>query len=1794
MRSIPVVVAALALALACAQPAAATFLWPNPGGTYTNQFVVPGPVGGTPLPNDLCGDDNEYKFSASPDPSNVLVNPFVAELNGVRGSHVADLNTFMGCDSNPQALEPSNKPVAWNITTGRPDVTIAVLDSGIKWDDNGAMGDLRFKTRLNRGELPEPNAALGSNILGGSCAGFTPGPGDYDINDDNVFNLRDYACDSRVSQNPANNVNPSMFEPQDILIAFTDNDDDDGNGYRDDIVGWDFLDDDNDPYDDVQYGHGTGEARGSSSEADNRSQGDNVGGCPNCMAIHMRVGDSFVADVNRFAAAVLYATDNGALVIQEALGTLNNSTLSRQAVDYAYEHGVVVIASAADEAAQHNNWPSSLPKVILVNSVTDHGIPPPRNSYVSFNGCTNFNVKITIAIPSTSCSSDAVGVSSGLAGLIYSAALNARDLGKLDPHPECTLTFDGPDGDTDNDPCPITANEVRQLMASGTVEDATVVDDINFASGNPPNPPEPACTIPAAGICTDPNTLLRTQANGPTGRPPTLPNTLSYPARRGHDQFYGYGRLNMNRSIRLLQDNPGNNPGAVSDSEVPPEVEIESPTWYEQIDPSRSDIQVTGDVFARGGTFSCRVFIAPGHYPNNSRTTDLPPGDYSEVSSGGACDGDPQTGALDDDVLATIPMATLKGRFPVETQGTMFTGREPGAGVQTSNGRPNTDPYGFIVKVVATTEQNGLDLTGEDYRAPFLHRDQEMKDDFPKAITGGGGIEQSPATPTGDGESSPAFADLDGDNDNEMVFATTDGFVHALRPDGTELGGWPVRGDRPDFLHTGAPAWSASDGPDDDLGGAFLAAVAIGDANRNGIPEVYAADLEGKIYGWNTSGDRIFEVESTTAFSGKPLTPFVNVRRGEENRTQHGFLGSPVLADIDLNDGGRPEIVAAAMDRHVYAWNGNGTPVPGFPTLVVDMDKVASIDPETHRVQFNAPSEQQGAIIDTPAIADLDADADGTGADEIPEIVVGTNEEYPGPSDGGANAGASGASSTNAVDQAAAGIEEFRDGCRTFADMTGFFDPDECDAIPESPLEPGNTRLYALNGTGDPDGAQNPDPRNAIREGWPTKLAILMPGLLPVVGEGVTGPPVIGPIQCPFGENGPDAEPLPKVGASANNGPGYILNPDGNSCHGQDPQGRDNALATDFQANDDQYDRPSFPAVGHSAFGNLGGAGPSFITPVAGLFRALDLALPDYQNGQDFIAAWNSETGQFRPGFPSAVNDLQFLTGPSIANIDATPTEEIVGGTASKDLVALNAAGQPANPVTWPKVSTDWTVANPLIGSWGTQDTDGGATKVVVGLTRSGYLNVYDTAAPACSAASWPRFHHDNANSGNFDRDAVLPGKPTNQSLTTSGGVDAVEVDAPGDDLLCGTATSYELVTSDNQIDESNFDSAQPLAGAPTPTAPGASQTFAVPEGAKRYVAFRAKDDQDNVGRTVSIDRGAPPPLDGDNDGHADGDDNCPTTFNPDQTDLDDDGDGDACDPDRDGDGVNDDTDNCDEVQNADQVDTDSDGLGNACDPTPNGPDGDGDGTSDGEDNCPTDANPGQEDTDGDGDGDECDDTPNGPDGDGDGVIDGDDNCPTDPNADQQDTDLDGEGDVCDATPNSNDRDNDGVLNDADNCPTTPNADQADTDVDGIGDACDSAPGPGPGGSQPAACANVKTGTAGGDTLTGTDGGDRLVGLRGKDRINGLGGDDCLFGNKGADRVSGGTGADQLSGGNSRDRLNGGPGPDTIRAGNAGDRIKAKDGEADTIDCGGGVDKVKADPQDSLTNCEPRRKARKR
>ncbi len=107
--------------------------------------------------------------------------------------------------------------------------------------------------------------------------------------------------------------------------------------------------------------------------------------------------------------------------------------------------------------------------------------------------------------------------------------------------------------------------------------------------------------------------------------------------------------------------------------------------------------------------------------------------------------------------------------------------------------------------------------------------------------------------------------------------------------------------------------------------------------------------------------------------------------RSEPGTAAAAFLGQPAAADLDGD--GRLEIVATSLDRHVYAWHADGTPVDGFPVLVVDPATVESVDPTSHSVTFKAGAnaKEGGGMVAPPSVADLDGDG-------RPEIVVGAQE----------------------------------------------------------------------------------------------------------------------------------------------------------------------------------------------------------------------------------------------------------------------------------------------------------------------------------------------------------------------------------------------------------------------------------------------------------------------------------------------------------------------------------------------------------------------------------------------------------------------------------------------------------------------------------------------------------------------------------------------------------------------------------------------------------------------------------
>ncbi len=98
--------------------------------------------------------------------------------------------------------------------------------------------------------------------------------------------------------------------------------------------------------------------------------------------------------------------------------------------------------------------------------------------------------------------------------------------------------------------------------------------------------------------------------------------------------------------------------------------------------------------------YTCQVQFAPGAEPNNGLTSGTPPGDFQNAASSW-CDGKTVHTAPYSGTLAQVDTSTLESRFPANVQG--FNGNENGGLAQTSNGRPNTRPYAFTVRVVVST-----------------------------------------------------------------------------------------------------------------------------------------------------------------------------------------------------------------------------------------------------------------------------------------------------------------------------------------------------------------------------------------------------------------------------------------------------------------------------------------------------------------------------------------------------------------------------------------------------------------------------------------------------------------------------------------------------------------------------------------------------------------------------------------------------------------------------------------------------------------------------------------------------------------------------------------------------------------------------------------------------------------------------------------------------------------------------------------------------------------------------------
>jgi len=133
----------------------------------------------------------------------------------------------------------------------------------------------------------------------------------------------------------------------------TNNCDDDNNGYVDDWRGWDFVGVNNDPQAGQTNPNGSGVSHGTQVAGLVGASGNNGVGTAtvswnNKVMPLQALDDSGSGYTSSVAAAVYYAVDNGAKVINMSLGGSANDTALATATQYAYDHDVVVVAAAGN------------------------------------------------------------------------------------------------------------------------------------------------------------------------------------------------------------------------------------------------------------------------------------------------------------------------------------------------------------------------------------------------------------------------------------------------------------------------------------------------------------------------------------------------------------------------------------------------------------------------------------------------------------------------------------------------------------------------------------------------------------------------------------------------------------------------------------------------------------------------------------------------------------------------------------------------------------------------------------------------------------------------------------------------------------------------------------------------------------------------------------------------------------------------------------------------------------------------------------------------------------------------------------------------------------------------------------------------------------------------------------------------------------------------------------------------------------------------------------------------------
>ncbi len=260
--------------------------------------------------------------------------------------------------------------------------------------------------------------------------------------------------------------------------------DDDGNGYADDVLGWDFGNRDNNPIEDMPY-HGTIVAGCASEVTDNGTGAAGIGFSARLLCAKITNSQGVVVGAYQ---GFVYAADNGADVINCSFASRSHSQTEQNIINAAYQDGSYIVAAAGNDNGQDTTYPAGYEHVLAVTGVDENDQLIPGFGYGNWvdvcapgsNMLSTWGPEGYVTGEGTSISSP---VASGLAALIraWLPSYNPDQVDSL-----IKISADSIGGQNPNWPQAILINAASWLHFVG-IDELPIPDEITLDQ-NYPNP----------------------------------------------------------------------------------------------------------------------------------------------------------------------------------------------------------------------------------------------------------------------------------------------------------------------------------------------------------------------------------------------------------------------------------------------------------------------------------------------------------------------------------------------------------------------------------------------------------------------------------------------------------------------------------------------------------------------------------------------------------------------------------------------------------------------------------------------------------------------------------------------------------------------------------------------------------------------------------------------------------------------------------------------------------------------------------------------------------------------------------------------------------------------------------------------------------------------------------------------------------------------------------------------------------------------------------------------------------